>query len=111
MTEDHTLVGPQSVLWDVGGALVEWDLYAAERTVFLQAIRERSVPTNGRELLLHEMAYAAFRLGMCALFACHEPPDSAERRRLEAAAGFYSDRLRARIADLPRRQAQRALPE
>jgi len=62
---DHTVVGQQSMSWDVAGAIVQRGLDTEEIATLLRAIRqadeavpERCVPD------FHCAAYAAFRMGM-----------------------------------------------
>ncbi len=74
-TLDHTLVGRQPLAWDVAGAMVEWDL---DDPTGLP-------PVPPRELRFYRAAYAAIRIGQCAMFA----GDGAEGHRLRREAAFY----------------------
>ncbi len=62
---DHTMVGRQSWLWDLAGALVEWDLNKESATPLLEEIvSESSLAFAPDELRFYCSAYAAFRLGL-----------------------------------------------
>jgi hypothetical protein len=89
---DHTLIGPQPVAWDLAGAIVEWGLGGEDARILLKAFSSAGgKPPPLSELRFYRLAYAAFRLGQCAL--CATRADSADRRRLEREAGFYRARL------------------
>ena len=90
---DHTVVGRQSVLWDVAGTLVEWDLAGERVRVFLEELRNQGVSAGKEELKFYEMAYAAFRLGMVHLSASQVQEGSTENLRLERAKEFYGSKL------------------
>jgi hypothetical protein len=67
---DHTVIGRQSWLWDVAGALVEWNLDAKEAAPLLSSLFVARVQEVSRdELRFHYLSYAAFRLGMLAMSA------------------------------------------
>ncbi|HWH70342.1 MAG TPA: hypothetical protein VNT26_13230, partial [Candidatus Sulfotelmatobacter sp.] len=87
---DHTCVGEQSLLWDVAGVVVEWNLESA--APLLRSLRAAGIQNDSRLLLLHQMAYAAFRLGVCSLFASQDV-GTEERGRLERAAEYYRHSL------------------
>ena len=89
-TQDHTVVGSQSILWDVAGALIEWDLDSGAAQTFLAVLREGNRGLDLRALDFYCAAYAAFRWGLCAFTASSIP---AERLRAEAAANFYRTKL------------------
>lgn len=90
--QDHTAVGEQSVLWDLTGATVEWDLNSSGREVLLAGFRERGGQVDGERLAFYEACYSAFRMGLMHLCA-GGAPDEAERARAEAAYGWYRGRL------------------
>jgi hypothetical protein len=63
----HDLIGCQDPAWDVAGAIVEFELAAAEASELFEAIEQRG-PAVDRELLeFYLLAYLAFRLGESAL--------------------------------------------
>jgi hypothetical protein len=72
---DHTCVGRQPVLWDLGGALVEWGQtgHAANPAALLAGFSHAAdMPPDA--LRWHAAAYAAFRLGQSAM--CGVPGDA-----------------------------------
>jgi hypothetical protein len=89
---DHTLIGLQSVAWDVAGAMVEWelDVHAAGR--LLQAYHTAGgLLLDAHTLQFYRLAYAAFRTGQCALASEFHDPN--ERERLVAAYAGYRQQL------------------
>jgi hypothetical protein len=79
---DHTVVGPQSVAWDVAGAIEEWDLPdAATRTLVPHVEHQLCVRLGPAALTFHRAAYVAFRLGLCAFAGLDA---TADRERLRA---------------------------
>ena len=55
---DHTLVGAQSILWDVAGAQIEW---------LASGVATSQPVATPIELSFYLSAYIAFRIGMCSL--------------------------------------------
>jgi hypothetical protein len=96
---DHTIVGRQSVAWDVAGALVEWRLDGPAAAPLLEAFcragGDRLPPT---ELTFYRLAYAAFRAGQCKLCADADGIDTAERLRLRRAYERYRHDLAQTLA-------------
>ncbi len=87
---DHTMVGRQSALWDVAGAMVEWGLDADTARPLLQAFEAvGGVPAPDDVLTFYRLAYAAFRLGQCAMSADVSAHDPEEQARLWGAAERY----------------------
>jgi hypothetical protein len=67
---DHTIIGRQSVAWDVAGTIVEWDLGGSERDRFLSRVGASHPSVRSRSWMhFHELAYAAFRLGLATMAA------------------------------------------
>lgn len=93
---DHTLIGSQSVLWDLAGLIVEWGLDDAAAACLLRAYQGAGgTAVDAATLDFYRAAYLAFRLGQCTLAAqVHDPT---ERERLWAAAGDYAARLAAQL--------------
>jgi hypothetical protein len=90
--QDHTIVGPQSILWDIAGAIVEWDLSEKSSIALVSAA---GIPRIPRQVLsCYGAAYAAFRGGMAYL--------SAGNDMSAPAVAFYRDRLQAELARLDR---------
>lgn len=87
---DHTLVGRQSVLWDVAGALVEWGLSEDAARPLLQAYQGAGGTLAPPDVsAFYRLAYAAFRYGQCALCADMPAHDPQEQARLWAAMKRY----------------------
>jgi hypothetical protein len=80
---DHTVIGAQSLLWDLAGAAVEWNLNAEQTHTILRAA---DVVAPAVAFDFHRAAYAAFRVGMLTLLSSH----SGESMRTEAAKQFYT---------------------
>jgi hypothetical protein len=75
-TQDHTLVGRQSSLWDVAGTVVEWEFTGAEQSALLRALGQSGHEFREEELNFYVEAYAAFRMGLlklCGDFAGRVP--------------------------------------
>lgn len=91
---DHTIIGRQSLTWDIAGTLVEWDLNSARERLFLAAMRRAGgwLP-SATDLTFHRLAYAAFRLGQCALCAAMCTNDLPEQARLIRARDTYQNHL------------------
>jgi hypothetical protein len=89
---DHTIVGKQSVLWDVAGVLVEWGFGGCQRVCFLNALVSAGIRPVAALLTFYELAYAAFRLGQTRLCRDVARADSGERRRLDGAQKYYQQR-------------------
>lgn len=85
--EDHTCIGRQSILWDVAGAIVEWDL--GDEPALLLSQRVCPVISAGT-VAFYSAAYAAFRAGI----AMH--CDGAR----SAAVAYYERRLRRELGFL-----------
>jgi hypothetical protein len=89
---DHTMIGRQSVLWDVVGAMVEWDLNEQGRKFLLRPLRDAGLNADTEALRFYEGAYAAFRAGVMT-FATQQTGDAAERARIQKALEFYRNTL------------------
>jgi hypothetical protein len=89
---DHTAVGRQPLLWDVAGALVEWGITPETAGPLLQAVGP-GAGRSGEMLTFYQMAYAAFRMGQCAMCAGLTGGDLAEQERPQRAAERYRTRL------------------
>ncbi|HEX5222225.1 MAG TPA: hypothetical protein VFZ59_21910 [Verrucomicrobiae bacterium] len=89
-TCDHTMVGQQSILWDVAGTLIEWNMDLPAARALLNALQEDGGEWDLRPLEFYGASYAAFRLGV---FSCATSNDLAEQRRLELARDFYRSKL------------------
>ncbi len=92
---DHTRVGRQSAAWDVAGALVEWGLSEDAARPLLEAYGDAGGDlVSGDVLAFYRLAYAAFRMGQCALCADMAAHDPQEQARLRAATERYQAEVR-----------------
>ncbi|MGX2039324.1 hypothetical protein ACWJKU_04210 [Methylocaldum sp. MU1018] len=97
---DHTAVGRQPLVWDLAGAMVEWRLDDETARPLLNAFVDAGgEPPALETLAFYRAAYAAFRLGQCAI--CAGASDPNERRRLHRAGDSYKAQL-VRILSLSR---------
>ncbi|MDB6123175.1 MAG: glutamate-semialdehyde -aminomutase-like protein [Pedosphaera sp.] len=91
---DHTIVGRQPVIWDVAGAMVEWDFTIASAAPLVRAVNDAFTSAiNADALTFYCMAYAAFQMGQASLCAdlCNVNPG--EKTRLKSAVAFYRNQL------------------
>jgi hypothetical protein len=108
---DHTVVGEQSVAWDVAGAIVEWDLTDVAGERLRRAVaRALGRPLAVEAVRFHELAYAAFRLGLLTLARQVCAGDRAEAERSERAVARYRERVARLLAQPPRAPAGTPLP-
>ncbi|MCI0746235.1 MAG: hypothetical protein L0Y58_12595 [Verrucomicrobia subdivision 3 bacterium] len=63
-TRDDAIAGRQSILWDVAGTIVEWNLSAGQIGAFLAALRSFRIEADPQALEFYQLAYAAFRMGL-----------------------------------------------
>jgi hypothetical protein len=89
---DHTIIGQQSLLWDVAGALTEWNLELESAGAFVQTLEEQLGRIDVNALRFYEFAYAAFRMGLMSL-SLSQTTDAGERQRLQNAFFFYQNKL------------------
>lgn len=90
---DHTAVGVQSVLWDLAGVVVEWELDDAEQDHMLEGyVESGGIQVAVGRLAFYQACYAAFRAGVMHL-CVNSAPDVAEHARAEAAYGRYQNQL------------------
>jgi hypothetical protein len=77
---DHTIVGEQSILWDIAGALLEWEMSSTVEAAFRQELQIAGLSWPEAALEFYKKAYVAFRLGtskMLGLADVHEMPTGA----------------------------------
>ena len=89
---DHTIIGNQSILWDIAGTAVEWCLDAAVTKKFIEALESRDIKIDQRTFAFYRIAYAAFKMGQFR-FACEAVDESDERHRLKSTASIYETDL------------------
>ncbi len=91
--EDHTMVGAQPVIWDLAGAIVEWECDAALSHALHGAYQVAGGdPVEPVRLAFYEAAYAAFRAGQCH-FCADITADPDERSQLLTAFERYRFKL------------------
>lgn len=89
---DHTAVGRQPLVWDLAGTMVEWRLDDETARPLLNAFVDAGgEPPALEAMAFYRAAYAAFRLGQCAI--CAGASDPNERRRLHRAGDSYKAQL------------------
>lgn len=91
---DHTVIGRQTLLWDVAGALEEWGLNAARRRPFLRTLHSRGIPIEASALRFYEAAYAAFQMGQLAISSA-TPQTGEDPRRTRQAFHRWRAKLNA----------------
>lgn len=85
---DHTLIGKQSVLWDVAGAIVEWSFSEPDQQLLLEMLAQKGLTIDRSALGFYRNAYAAFQIGKASL--CSDmTSDSKEGKRLRGAVDLY----------------------
>jgi hypothetical protein len=90
----HDMIGSQDIAWDVGGALVEYDLDEEELTALCNRVRSISGHPVHRELVdVMATFYAAFQLGLWTLAETSHPGSGGG-----AMAERYADWLARRLA-------------
>jgi hypothetical protein len=93
-SSDHTIVGWQSVLWDVAGAIIEWEVKVESLGLITEPLVRRGVSVSSEELRFYCACYAAFRMGMM-MFGASQENDDGERKRLLKAGANYREKLRS----------------
>ena len=63
---DQTGLGPQSILWDLAGLIVEWDLPGSAQVQLQVQFANAQIPMTRENLAFYLLAYSAWKL------ACHE---------------------------------------
>lgn len=70
---EHSWPGPQSVLWDVAGAAIEWNMTDRSLGLFLDLLSSRfGITTGPRALAFHSAGYCCFRLAEARHRGDHE---------------------------------------
>jgi hypothetical protein len=89
---DHTWIGEQSVLWDIAGACIEWDLTSQNTALLLDVIEARGLRINLGALTFYRAAYAAFRVGLFTL-GIAQISDEQQKRRFVKGLSYYQRHL------------------
>lgn len=91
--QDHTLVGEQSILWDLAGACEEWRMDRAATAQFLRLWEERTDDRLAATLLdFYRAAYLAFRLAALH-YAIHSTDEEDIRLSMQQEQWGYRQRL------------------
>jgi hypothetical protein len=67
--DGHQFPGPTDIAWDLAGAIVEWNLTAAETAFFLDQYRRRSRDDAARRLGPYLLLYTTLRTAQCRMAA------------------------------------------
>lgn len=89
---DHTVIGQQSVLWDIAGACVEWGLNLRTGVALLEAVEEKGIHANLEALAFYRAAYSAFRAGLFSVGTA-QVSDDREKKCFATARAFYVHKL------------------
>lgn len=91
----HDCIGLQDLMWDVAGAVEEWEFAGGEIDELTRRIERRCDWRGDRELLaFHRGCYLAFWLGHCTMHAEIESVwNPAEGDRLRRRSEWYAARL------------------
>lgn len=89
---DHTLIGQQSLLWDIAGACVEWRLDTRSAAPLFEAIEARGIRADLEALRFYRAAYSAFRVGLFSL-GLTQVSDEQQRIQLGRGRAFYLKHL------------------
>jgi len=80
---DHTCVGQQSILWDIAGAMMEWEMTQAQKTIFCNRFADQAWPIDLEALRFHLLAYCAFQTGVASFCGDRERTEKLKRRITE----------------------------
>jgi hypothetical protein len=94
---DHTIVGRQSILWDVAGAVVEWNLNTQTAVPLLTAVQTGGVAIESDALHFYLVAYAAFRMGQMSTCMGIYGTASEEYLRLKKDFQYYAERVETEL--------------
>ena len=90
---DHTLVGEQSILWDLAGVCEEWEMGSDQVRRFLALWERKTGDSRAAELLnFYRAAYLAFRVAELH-YAVHSADEDGARQRLRQEQRRYARRL------------------
>jgi hypothetical protein len=86
--EGHFLPGATDVLWDLAGAIVEWNMNPDAQQYLLAQFQRRHRRVSQEKLAYFVLAYSIFRLSYCKMAYCSTQTIS-EKTRLGNAALYY----------------------
>jgi hypothetical protein len=91
---DHSLVGEQSILWDLAGACEEWEMDGRQTSLFMSLWARETGDHQAIELLdFFRAAYLAFRIA-AVHYAIHAAEDDDNRKSLQQQHTQYAQRFR-----------------
>src|SRR5215472_3522920 len=108
--DDHFFPGPVDIAWDLAGAIVEWEMSAAEAESFVQMYQRVSGDDAENRVADYIRAYAMFRWAYC-LMAANAMQGTEENQWLQTTAEFYRTRLRTEEIKLALSSLTRRMPE
>src|SRR5215813_7684616 len=108
--DDHFFPGPVDIAWDLAGAIVEWEMSAAEAESFVQMYQRVSGDNAENRVGDYIRAYAMFRWAYC-LMAANAMQGTEEHQRVQIAAEFYRARLRTEAIKLTPSSLTMRMPE
>jgi hypothetical protein len=94
---DHTIVSRQSILWDVAGAMVEWNLNTQTAVPLLTAVQTGGVAIESDALHFYLVAHAAFRMGQTSTCMGICGTASEEYLRLKKDFQYYAERVETEL--------------
>jgi hypothetical protein len=107
---DHSLVGEQSILWDLAGACEEWEMNSDQLRSFLDSWKRETGDASAEKLLeFYRAAYLAFRTGALH-YAIHSTNEEDIRRALQHQQFKINSRLRAILDPLATDSASKTEP-
>jgi len=86
--QGHFLPGATDVLWDLAGAIVEWNMNPDAQQYLLAQFQRRHRRVSKEKLAYFILAYSIFRLSYCKM-AHSSTQTVAEKKRLRTAALYY----------------------
>jgi hypothetical protein len=86
--DNHFFPGPCDIVWDLAGAIVEWDLSLEAAEFLLRRFKQLSGIDASQKVEAYKLAYCVFRLGFCKM-AASTVLGSREELRLENAYRWY----------------------
>jgi hypothetical protein len=96
---DQTLIGPQAYLWDAAGVLVEWRLDSESREIFQSSLREADPGLDQSLLHFHQLAYAAFKMGVVSDSLSERKGSDDETNRLWEAFEYYRETVASLLGE------------
>jgi hypothetical protein len=86
--DNHFFPGPCDIVWDLAGAIIEWDLSFEAAEFLVRRFKQLSGIDVAQKLDTYLLAYCVFRLGFCKM-AASTVSGSREESRLEIAYRWY----------------------